>query len=73
VSVLAIKNSEGPDGATIVRLQERAGQPTDASVKSSVWGLDHRVQLKPWEIKTLRVELGKGRSGTVKEVSLLEA
>jgi len=73
VAVLAVKRAEGSDGATIVRLQERGGQPTEASLKSGMWPLDHSVQLKPWEIKTLRIEFGAGKGGDVKEVSQLEA
>jgi alpha-mannosidase len=72
VEVLAVKHAEGESGGTIIRLQERAGKQTEATLKSAFWNLNHAVKLEPWQMKTLRVELGKGKSGSVKEVSLLE-
>jgi alpha-mannosidase len=71
VAVLAVKRAEQQD-AIIIRLQERAGQVSEATLKSSPWGLDHKVALKPWEIKTLLVKSAKGKTSEVKEVSLLE-
>jgi len=70
VWVLAIKRPEGED-STIIRFQERSGNATQAFVKSTVLGLDHIIDLAPWELKTLRVNRGKGRA-EVREVSLLE-
>lgn len=71
VWVLSIKRSEGED-ATIMRLQERSGTATRASLKSAALGLDHSVDLRPWELKTLFVKRVKGRKAEVREVSLLE-
>src|SRR5208337_937491 len=70
--VLSIKLGEAQNDAAIVRLQEKTGRRTEATVKSSVWEFTHSVQLEPWEIKTLRVELKGEKSAAVKELSLLE-
>lgn len=72
VAVLAIKRAEDQSGQTVVRIQERAGSSTEAVIRSGLWGFDHAVPLKPWEIKTLRIDLEKGKSANVREVSLLE-
>jgi alpha-mannosidase len=71
VAVLAVKRAE-KDDAIVIRLQERAGQVSEAALKSSPWGLDHKVALKPWEIKTLLAKSARGKRAEVKEVSLLE-
>jgi alpha-mannosidase len=71
VAVLAMKRAEG-SGDTIIRLQERTGKTTKAVVKGSFMNLDHSVELRPWEIKTLRIESGLRMHVGVKEVSLLE-
>jgi alpha-mannosidase len=71
VLVLSIKRSEGED-ATIIRLQERSGTATRASLESAALGLDHAVDFRPWELKTLLVKPVKGRKAEVREVSLLE-
>ncbi|MGP8268477.1 MAG: alpha-mannosidase [Terracidiphilus sp.] len=70
VWVLAIKRAENED-ATVIRIQERAGKSTLASIKSAHLGLDHNVSLAPWELKTLLVMRAKGHA-KVREVSLLE-
>jgi alpha-mannosidase len=72
VAVLAVKRAEQQD-AIVVRLQERAGQTSEATLKSVPWGLDHKVALRPWEIKTLVVKSARGKTSDVQEVSLLEA
>ncbi len=72
VSVLAIKQAEGSSDAMIVRLQERAGKPTTARLQSSVLHLDSNVALRPWELKTLRIERVKGAHAQVRAVSTLE-
>ena len=68
VWVLAIKRAEAAPDQTIIRLQERSGKATQATLQSVVLGLSRTVELAPWEIKTLLV----GPAGRVREVSLLE-
>ena len=72
VWVLALKQGERRTDATILRLQERSGVATSASLKSALLGLDHSIDLAPWEIKTLLIKSQKGRRAEVQEVSLLE-
>jgi alpha-mannosidase len=72
VWVLAVKQAERGQGETIIRIQERAGTATHATLKSSLLGLDHTVALAPWELKTLKVKGGAGPRAEVPEVSLLE-
>ena len=69
--VTAIKRAE-QGGGIIIRLQERAGKATEATVESAVMGLNQKVRLRPWEIKTLLVAGAKGRRAEAKEVNLLE-
>jgi alpha-mannosidase len=73
VWVLAIKRAEHAQDGTIIRIQERAGSAAQATLKSTALGLDHTVDLTPWELKTLLVRSAKGRHAEVHEVSLLEA
>jgi len=77
VWVLAVKQAERQadhaQDETIIRIQERAGRATKATLKSAVLGLDQTTDLAPWELKTLSVKLSKGRAAVVREVSLLEA
>jgi alpha-mannosidase len=70
VWVVAIKRAESEDSA-VIRLQERSGTATQARLKGSIFGLDHVVELKPWELKTLVVKRTNG-SATLRETSLLE-
>jgi alpha-mannosidase len=72
VWVLAIKPAERGQGGTILRLQERSGKTIQATLKSSALGLDHTVNLAPWELKTLLVTPAKTGRSEMKEVSLLE-
>ncbi len=66
VEVLAVKQAiDG--GATVVRLQERAGRQTAAHLRSRLLRLDHHVPLRPWELKTLLIQ-----NGAVREADLLE-
>jgi alpha-mannosidase len=72
VSILAIKQTEDTSGALIVRIQERSGKDIVAHIESSVLSLSHDIPLKPWELKTLRVEAaGHAKAGVV-SVSTLE-
>lgn len=73
VTVLSIKQAEDGAGAMIVRLQERAGQPTTARLKSSLLRLSGEVALKSWELKTVRVEQAGSAPAKVRPVSILEA
>ena len=72
VWVLAIKRAELLQNATVIRLQERSGKATQATIKSAVLGLDQAVQLAPWELKTLMITASKQGPSEVREVSLLE-
>jgi hypothetical protein len=72
VWVLAIKRAERVPEGTILRLQERSGKTTQATLKSSALGLDHTIDLTPWELKTLLVTPAKTNRSQIKEVSLLE-
>ena len=55
-----------------LRLQERVGKTTQTTLKSSALGLEHTINLAPWELKTLLVTPAKTGRSDVKEVSLLE-
>jgi alpha-mannosidase len=68
VVVLAVKRAER-GGKFIIRLQERAGKNTTASVAIPMIGVNQKVELSPWQIKTVIVNTS-GRE--VREVSLLE-
>lgn len=76
VWVLAAKRAEGqadhPSAATVLRLQERSGAATKATIKSAALGLDATVDLAPWELKTLLVEPSSGGKTSLRAVSLLE-
>jgi alpha-mannosidase len=66
VTAATVKRAEDGD-ALIVRLFENEGQEADATV--TLRGLPAiEVKVRPWELKTLRVE----RDGTWQEVNLLE-
>jgi hypothetical protein len=67
VEVLSIKTSEWSD-AVIVRVQERAGLPTVAHLRSQVLRVDSDVELSPWQILTLAIS----SSGTLRPISILE-
>jgi alpha-mannosidase len=73
VQVVALKRAEGREDATIVRLQERAGAPTEATLVSGPLGLDAKIALRPWELKTLMVKPAAGGKPEVTEVSLMES
>jgi alpha-mannosidase len=72
VQVLALKRAEVKEDCTIIRLQERAGLSTQASIKSASLRLDTKLTLRPWELKTLLVKPAPGRKTEVSEVSLIE-
>ena len=73
VWVLALKRADKMENATILRLQERSGAATNASVKSKLLGVDQTVSFAPWEMKTLLIRPVKRGRADVKEVSLLES
>jgi alpha-mannosidase len=73
VEVLAIKHAEASPQDRIVRLQERSGRNTEATVRSTVAGIDQKISLLPWEIKTLRIHLEESGKAELSECSLLEA
>ena len=72
VWVLALKQAEDGSGATILRLQERSGSNSVATIKSSLLHLDTSVSLEPWQIKTLRISPFPAGRSQLQEVSLLE-
>lgn len=72
VTLLALKRAERGEGF-VVRVQERAGRATEFTLESAALGVNHRAQIRPWEIKTLLIEGGvSGRRAQVREVNLLE-
>jgi alpha-mannosidase len=73
VWVMAIKRAEAAGDETIVRVQERSGSTTEATMKSSLLGLDKKIALAPFEMKTIAVKSGgAGKGAIVREVSQLE-
>jgi len=72
VQVLAVKRAEGAEEGTVIRMQERSGIATTASLKSSALGLDQKVALRPWELKTVVVTRKAGGSPEVRETSSIE-
>jgi alpha-mannosidase len=72
VWVLAIKRAEMFENGTIIRIQERAGQATQALLRSASLGLNQATNLAPWELKTLLVSRTPDNRAEVREVSLLE-
>jgi alpha-mannosidase len=73
VWVLALKQAEHSEACTILRIQERGGTATKATLKSGPLGLEHTVDLAPWELKSLAIRVTKGGRAEVREVSLLES
>jgi alpha-mannosidase len=74
VWVLAVKQAEHAPRETIVRMQERAGIATRATMRSLRLGLDHTVSLAPFELKTVSVkQSSRGARAEVREVSLMES
>jgi len=80
VWVLSVKRAEeltGPEtdrasGGNILRIQERSGTATRATVRSVALGLDHTVDLGPCELKTLLILPSDSGRASIREVSLLE-
>ncbi|MDR3751770.1 MAG: glycoside hydrolase family 38 C-terminal domain-containing protein [Terracidiphilus sp.] len=72
VSVLAMKQAEDAADAMIVRVQERSGAATVMHLESQFLGLSKDVSLRPWEIKTLRIETSKLHKAHIATVSALE-
>ena len=80
VWVLAVKRAEGLietqtdrlSEGNIVRMQERSGTATKASIRSVVLGLDHTFDLGPWELKTLFIQSSRNGRANIREVSLME-
>jgi alpha-mannosidase len=71
VQMLALKRAERGDGI-VVRFQERSGKATEFAFECAALGVNHRAQIKPWEIKTLLIEGVAGKRAQVREVSMLE-
>ena len=72
VSVLAMKLAEDAADAMIVRVQERSGAASVMHLESQFLGLSKDVSLRPWEIKTLRIETSKQHKAHMVPVSALE-
>jgi alpha-mannosidase len=72
VSLLGLKQAEGAPGVLILRVQERSGAATVLHLKSGPLGVSKDVPLRPWELKTLRIETAPPRKGAVTPVSTLE-
>jgi alpha-mannosidase len=71
VWILAVKRSENDENSTIIRMQERAGKSCTARLVGDIFGLDHKVTLAPWELKTVLVT-PSASGATVREVTMLE-
>jgi alpha-mannosidase len=68
VQVAALKRAE--DGRDLIaRFFEPTGKPRKTTLTLPAWGIKTAVQLKPFELKTLRINLKTKR---IHEVSLLE-
>jgi alpha-mannosidase len=72
VWVLAIKHAERAPIATVIRVQERSGKASQATLKSALLGLDHTIELAAWEFKTLLIKPLRDRPAEIQETSLLE-
>lgn len=72
VTMLAFKRAEDAENAVILRVQDRGGISTTMHLQSGALGIDQEVPLRPWELKTLRIEYAKGHQGVLRAVSLLE-
>jgi len=72
VQVMAIKRAEGAEERIVIRIQERSGSPTAASLTSAALGLDQKVALRPWELKSVTVKPQPGGKAEVHESSSLE-
>lgn len=60
VALLALKPAEDGDGF-ILRLQEFAGEPTEAAIAVEGRAQPFRLQMAPWQILTTRLSRRKGR------------
>jgi alpha-mannosidase len=72
ISVLAIKQDEETGANLIVRLQEKSGHATTATLSGALLGRRHQVPLEPFQIKTLRVERMASGYSILREVSEME-
>ena len=72
VQVLALKRAQDAPDSTVIRLQERSGAATTASLRSDALGLDRQIQLRPWELKTLIVRHPSGGNAEIRETSSIE-
>jgi alpha-mannosidase len=68
VQVTAFKKAEG-GGDLIVRLFEPTGRSRRTTLSLDCVGVEAQIRMRPFEIKTLRVNR---RSGRIREVNLLE-
>ena len=72
VWVTAIKRAEDNPDAYVVRIQERSGVAGTAHLQSFVFQLDAKVDLAPWQIKTLKIVASGKMKARLEEVSALE-
>jgi len=68
VQLTALKRAEDGRGL-IVRLFEPSGRARKTTLSVSAWGIKVPVQMNPFELKTLRIDLS---TGVAREVNLLE-
>lgn len=72
VQLLALKHAEPGNEGVIIRLQERSGLPTQASLKSAQLGLERVISLRPWELKTILITHKTGGKTELRELSSIE-
>ena len=72
VWVTAIKRSEDGGDGMIVRLQERSGLNSKATLSSAPFAINSTISLKPWELKSLLIRRNGNGQSEIKEVSALE-
>ena len=72
VQVVALKRAERSDDGIVIRLQERSGTATNASLRSTALGLDQAVDLRPWELKTLIVNRPASGRSQLRESTSME-
>lgn len=73
VQVVAVKRAESAGDSTVIRLQERSGTATRASLRSAAMGLDQKLELRPWELKTVTVKRQPSGPTEVLETSSIES
>ena len=73
VQVVAVKRTEQSKDGTVIRLQERSGTATNASLRSTALNVDQQINLKPWELKTVIVTRHANGKSQLRESNSIEA